>query len=216
MRRIEADRVSDLACAIEREEVLTDAALVEFVTNADTATCAAAVAGGGLRGLLRLTAAEAEAAGFSPSQRARLRALATLTERAASELLVRGTPMRDATTVFRHFHASMRELRVEQFRVLLLDGKHQVLRDVLVSQGTLTSSPVHPREVFAPAVRESAAAVVLVHNHPSGDPSPSADDLGITQRLCDAGKLLGVRVVDHVIIGDGTYCSLADRGLVLA
>jgi DNA repair protein RadC len=89
-----------------------------------------------------------------------------------------------------------------------------VIREELISQGTLTSSPVHPREVFAPAVRHSAAAVVLVHNHPSGDPQPSADDLDITRRLADAGRLLGVRVVDHVIVGDGSFVSLADRGAV--
>ncbi len=98
--------------------------------------------------------------------------------------------------------------------MVLLDGKHRVIGEELISQGTLTSSPVHPREVFAPAIRHSSAAVVLVHNHPSGDPTPSADDLDITRRLVDVGELVGIRVLDHVIIGDGTYTSLADRGLL--
>ena len=98
--------------------------------------------------------------------------------------------------------------------MLLLDGKHRLIAEKLISQGTLTASPVHPREVFGPAIRSSAAAIVLVHNHPSGDPTPSADDLDITRRLTDVGELVGIRVLDHVIVGDGRYASLADRGLL--
>ena len=100
--------------------------------------------------------------------------------------------------------------------MILLDGKHRVLREELVSQGTLTTSPVHPREVFGVAIRHHAAAVVLVHNHPSGDPTPSADDLEITRRLADVGDLVGIRIVDHVIVGDGCFASLADRGMLPA
>ena len=92
--------------------------------------------------------------------------------------------------------------------------RHRLVEDVLVSQGTLTSSPVHPREVFHPAIRVRGAAVVLLHNHPSGDPTPSADDLEITRRLVQVGDLVGIRVVDHVIIGQGAFCSLSDRGLL--
>ncbi len=83
-----------------------------------------------------------------------------------------------------------------------------------ISTGELSSAPVHPREVFAPAVRKSAAAVILVHNHPSGDPSPSQEDIRTTERLTEAGRLMGIRVVDHIVIGDGTYCSLADLGVI--
>lgn len=108
----------------------------------------------------------------------------------------------------------MRDLRAEEFRALLLDGKHRVMREVTISRGTLTSSPVHPREAFRTAIREGAAAVVFVHNHPSGDPSPSADDLAITRRLCEVGDLVGIRVLDHLVIGDDRYVSLADRGLM--
>lgn len=125
------------------------------------------------------------------------------------------TIIRDGAAVFAHFGPRMRELKVEQFWVILLDGKHRVQKEILCSQGTLTSSPVHPREVFAQAVSDSAAAIVLVHNHPSGDPSPSTDDISITSRLVEVGNLLGIRVVDHVIIGDGAYASLADRGLLM-
>ena len=93
-------------------------------------------------------------------------------------------------------------------------GKHRIIAERLISQGTLTTSPVHPRGVFGPAMRAAAAAVVLLHNHPSGDASPSADDLEITRRLADVGDLVGIQVLDHVIIGDGRYVSLADRGLL--
>ena len=108
----------------------------------------------------------------------------------------------------------MRDLRVEQFRVILVDGKHRVIAEHLISQGTLTMSPVHPREVFSAAIRQGAAGMILVHNHPSGDASPSGDDLEITRRLVQVGDLVGIRVLDHVIVGDGAYASLADRGLL--
>jgi DNA repair protein RadC len=84
----------------------------------------------------------------------------------------------------------------------------------MVSQGSLTASVVHPREVFNPAIRDSAAAVIFVHNHPSGDPQPSQEDRVLTTRLADAGKLLGIQVLDHIIVGRNTYMSFADEGLL--
>jgi DNA repair protein RadC len=89
-----------------------------------------------------------------------------------------------------------------------LDGRHRVLREVMASQGTLTASLVHPREVFRPALREAAAAVILVHNHPSGDPTPSREDREVTQRLVQVGEILGVPVLDHVIVAERGYVSL--------
>lgn len=88
------------------------------------------------------------------------------------------------------------------------------MRDVLVSQGSLTASVVHPREVFNPAIRDSAAAVICVHNHPSGDPQPSQEDRVLTRRLAEAGRLLGIQVLDHIIIGRQAYMSFADEGLL--
>ena len=93
-------------------------------------------------------------------------------------------------------------------------AKNRLLREVKISEGSLTASIVHPREVFAPVVRESAAAVLLVHNHPSGDPTPSPEDLAITRKLVDVGELMGVRVLDHIIVGREGYVSLADEGLL--
>lgn len=170
---------------------------------------------GGLRGMATATVAElASCPGLGTARAARLLAAVELGCRARAEPLQRGAPMRSSADVFRHFHERMRDLRVEQFHVVMLDGKHRVIRAEMVSQGTLTTSPVHPREVYAPAIRNSAAAVVLVHNHPSGDPAPSADDLAITRRLTEVGELVGIRVLDHVVVGDGRYASLADRGLL--
>jgi DNA repair protein RadC len=106
----------------------------------------------------------------------------------------------------------MRYLDREHFRVLLLNTRHHVLGVEEVAVGGLDSAPIHPREVFKAAIRCSAAAVILVHNHPSGDPQPSADDLRITARLRDAGRVVGIEVLDHVVVGDGRFVSLRERG----
>jgi DNA repair protein RadC len=105
----------------------------------------------------------------------------------------------------------MRYLDREHFRVVLLNTRHDVLAVEEVAVGGLNSAVIHPREVFKPAIRWSAAAVILVHNHPSGDPEPSADDLRITARLAEAGRVVGIEVLDHVVVGDGRYVSLRER-----
>lgn len=101
----------------------------------------------------------------------------------------------------------------EQFVVLLLDVRHRLIRTCPVAVGNLTQVPAHPREVFKPAVQYSAASVVLVHNHPSGDPQPSREDVQLTLRLAAAGEVLGIEVLDHVVIGHGRYASLREMGL---
>ena len=98
--------------------------------------------------------------------------------------------------------------------VLLLDGKNRIILEEQISEGSLNQSIVHPREVYSRAVKESAAAVILVHNHPSGDPAPSREDREITRRLKEAGDVLGIRVLDHIIIGDGSYFSFVEQGLL--
>ena len=98
--------------------------------------------------------------------------------------------------------------------MILLDARHRVLRSEVVSQGTLTASLVHPREVFRPALRDSAAALVLVHNHPSGDPTPSAEDREVTTRLAKAGEILGIRVLDHVVVAERGFRSLREQGVL--
>jgi DNA repair protein RadC len=102
----------------------------------------------------------------------------------------------------------------EYFFALHLDGKNKILCFDCVSVGSLNQSIVHPRETFKTALLSSAAAIILIHNHPSGDPSPSSEDISITRRLREAGEIMGIKVLDHIIVGDGEYVSFVERGLV--
>ncbi|HEY5998034.1 MAG TPA: DNA repair protein RadC [bacterium] len=99
----------------------------------------------------------------------------------------------------------------EVFIAVLLNARNEVIREITIAVGCLTGSLVHPRELFQPAVRDSAAALILVHNHPSGDPTPSPEDVQLTERLVEAGRILGIRVLDHVVVAQGGYASLMDR-----
>jgi len=131
-----------------------------------------------------------------------------LRSRTGGERVVLGSP----AEVFARYGPLMEDLTREIFRVALLDAQNGLLKDVVVSEGTLSASLVHPREVFKPAILESAASVILLHNHPSGDPTPSREDLRLTRQLADCARLLDLRVHDHVIIGHARYVSLAERG----
>jgi DNA repair protein RadC len=150
--------------------------------------------------------------GIGPAKAAQIKAALEIARRFAQEEIKRGDQFRSSSDIFKHYHEQLGSLRKEEFHVLLLDAKNRKIKDVRVSEGSLTSSLVHPREVFNPVIRESAAAVVLVHNHPSGDPTPSQEDLHITRRLRDVGDIMGVRVLDHLIIGKGKYVSFVDDG----
>jgi DNA repair protein RadC len=150
--------------------------------------------------------------GVGPAKATTLLAAFELGRRIAAKPLQRGERISSPEDVHRHFHARLRDAPAEEFHIVLLDARHRVLRSVLTSQGTLTASLVHPREVFRPALREAAAALVLVHNHPSGDPTPSSEDRQVTRRLARAGALLGIPVLDHVIVADRGYASLREQG----
>ncbi|MFA5515261.1 MAG: DNA repair protein RadC [Desulfuromonadales bacterium] len=168
-----------------------------------------------LRRLAGATIAElCEIKGIGPAKAAEIQAVFQIARRFGSDRLQPGHRFTSSAEVFRHYHEKLRDHKREIFLALLLDGKNRIIREVQVSEGSLSASIVHPREVFAPVVRESAAAVLFVHNHPSGDPSPSREDLEITTRLRQAGELMGVRVLDHIIIGSGEYVSFVDRGLM--
>ena len=150
--------------------------------------------------------------GTGPAKAACVKAALELANRFKGRRLESEERYTSPEQVFEHFHYRYRDRRKEYFLVLLLDGKNRVLREVQVSEGSLNQSIVHPREVFHAAVRESAAAIILVHNHPTGDPSPSREDLEITRRLKEAGDVMGVKVLDHIIIGDGAYVSFVSQG----
>lgn len=123
-----------------------------------------------------------------------------------------GESIRGAKSVAEVMLPMLQDEVVEVFAVLLLNGKHRVVGIAEVSRGTLTTTLVHPREVFGPALRLASAAVIVVHNHPSGDPEPSVDDIEVTRRLIEVGRVLGVPLLDHVIVGEnGRYTSLRER-----
>jgi DNA repair protein RadC len=150
--------------------------------------------------------------GIGPAKAAQVKAALEIAKRFSQEELRQGEQFRSSSDIFNHYREHLGGLKKEEFHVLLLDAKNRKIKDVRVSEGSLTSSLVHPREVFHPVVRESAAAVILIHNHPSGDPTPSQEDLQITRRLRDVGEVMGVRVLDHIIIGKGRYVSFVDEG----
>jgi DNA repair protein RadC len=170
---------------------------------------------GDLRHLAAATPGELRAAGAGgPVSALRLCAAFALGRRVHADRLRRGRALKASGEIFDAFHARFRDLKKERFVAVLLDGKNGVLREETVSEGILTASLVHPREVFGPALRECAAALLLVHNHPSGDPEPSPEDVEVTRRLCAVGDLVGIRVLDHVVIGDGQYVSFLERGIL--
>ena len=119
--------------------------------------------------------------------------------------------MRSARRIYELLKPDLAAIEQETFMAVLLDGKYRLRRVVRVSVGTLTTSLVHPREVFRPAIRAAAAALIVAHNHPSGDPEPSGEDFEVTTRLRDVGELVGIPLLDHVIVGDGTFVSLRER-----
>lgn len=120
---------------------------------------------------------------------------------------------KNSSEVYEHYMPKLSGLKKEKFLCSLLDSKNRVFKETVVSEGTLTSSLVHPREVFRYAIKEAAASVIFVHNHPSGDPTPSVDDINITKRLVETGRIIGIHVLDHVIIGDGRYVSIVEEGI---
>ena len=145
---------------------------------------------------------------------ARISAALELGRRVSEETRHPGDRVRGPRDVFDRMAPRLRDLPQEEFHALLLSSRHSVIREVFITRGILDASLIHPREVFRPAITQSAAAIILVHNHPSGDPTPSAEDRAVTKQLGAVGRTVGIPVVDHVVIGDGRFASLADEGLL--
>ncbi len=168
---------------------------------------------GGLHGLARATAGElSRVAGIGPAKAAQLLAAVevgrrTLAHGPSARLQLR-TPRDAAAYLLPRFGARP----VEQFGVVLLDAKHRVLQTTVIASGTLNSTVVEPRDVFRTAMLGAASSVIVFHNHPSGDPTPSPDDEGLTRRLVAGGTLIGIDVIDHIILGDAKYCSFKETG----
>jgi len=200
-------------------ETLSDAELLAVLLRAAVGRASAATARallerfGDFTGLGGAAAGELCALrGIGPATASQLVAALEIARRFGRREFKPGMPFRSSRDVYLHFCEHLAAAPREHFIVVLLDNKHRKLKEVQVSQGSLTASLVHPRDVFVPVVREAAAAVVFVHNHPSGDPTPSREDIEITRRLREVGDLVGVRVLDHIVVGHGCYVSFVDDG----
>ncbi|MFP4058773.1 MAG: RadC family protein [Candidatus Brocadiia bacterium] len=169
---------------------------------------------GSFRQLVRCGVGELSSVkGIGPAKAAQIKAALDIGRRLAEQTATRpGRQLTDSQAVYQMYSPRLRDRKKETFLVLLLDAKNRVFREVEVSVGSLTASAAHPREVFGEAVRESAAAILCVHNHPAGDPTPSAHDIEVTRKLAHTGRVLGIHLLDHVVVGDGAYYSFADEG----
>jgi DNA repair protein RadC len=167
---------------------------------------------GGLPKLARATAPELRGLGVGPARAAAVCAAFELGRRVLQAEAPAGQILRSASAAYQFLKPRLAHLSVEVFVVLLLDVRLRVLRDVRVAEGTGWACAVQPRDALAPALREGAAAVLFAHNHPSGDPTPSAEDRDLTRRLIAASELMGVRAVDHLVVASNGYTSLREMG----
>ena len=151
--------------------------------------------------------------GISDAKASQLLALSELSKRISTlktERIKISSP-NDAAVVMME---EMRYYKKEYFKIILLDTKNNILKVSEISVGSLNSSIVHPREVFAEAIVNSSSSIILVHNHPSGEPEPSNEDIALTNRLAECGKIIGIKIIDHIIIGDGIFYSFKEEGLI--
>jgi DNA repair protein RadC len=166
-----------------------------------------------LRGLAKASWEEiATFPGMGPAKAVQLKAAFELGRRVLTVSPASLPIIKKPQDVFQLLQGSFQDLDREHFKVLHLNVKNQVLKIETTAIGILSSAPVHPREVFKEAIKTNSASLILAHNHPSGDPTPSGDDLALTARLKEAGEVLGIQIVDHVIFGDNRYISLKERG----
>jgi DNA repair protein RadC len=201
-------------------QALSDAELVALVLGAGrrgqnavelAADLLAAV--GGLSGLAQADEPQlVSLPGIGAARAAVVRAALELGRRASGARPERGQRLGAASEVWAYYRARLAFTAVEEFWVLGLDVRHRLLFEACIARGCLTGVEVHPREVYRPLIRAAAAAVIFCHNHPSGDPSPSRQDLELTRRLREVGDLVGITVLDHVVVAADGYTSFADRG----
>jgi len=145
-----------------------------------------------------------------------IKAVMELSKRIASTFSNNGRiTIKSSNDVSKLLMEDMRHLKKEIFKAVLLNTKNHLIKQINISVGSLNASIVHPREVFSEAVKVGCSAIIFVHNHPSGDPDPSIEDIETTRKLAEAGEILGIKVLDHIIIGNGIYVSLKEKGIVL-
>jgi DNA repair protein RadC len=168
----------------------------------------------GLKGLNYLSMKELrKIKGIGRVKAIELHCLTELTKRMSKETRKDSIRLTSPQSVADYYMQDMRHLTREQVRLLLFDSKNKLMKDIIISQGTVNTSIMPIREVFIHAVKEEAVNIILLHNHPSGDPTPSTEDIRVTKKLAEAGNLIGISIMDHIIIGDNRYISLKEQGL---
>lgn len=170
----------------------------------------------GILGLLHLSLTElTEIKGIGQVKAIQLLCIGELSRRIWRQAAYAGKQiLKEPSEIAEYCMEEMRHLEQEQVRALFFDTRQHLIRETMISMGTVNSSVISPREIFIEALRCGAVALVLVHNHPSGDPSPSKEDELMTRRVFEAGRMIGIFLLDHVIIGDNTYISLRERGII--
>ncbi len=167
----------------------------------------------GLKGLNYLTMKELMGIkGIGRVKSIELLCLTELTRRMAKEATRDGLRFTAPQSVADYYMQDMRHRTTEQVFLILMDSKNRILKDLVISEGTVNTSIMPVREVFVHAVKYEAVNIILLHNHPSGDPSPSSEDIRVTKKIAEAGNLIGITLMDHIIIGDNRYISLKEQG----
>jgi len=161
-----------------------------------------------------MSVAKLEGMGFTRNESLKVQSVFELARRLETYVEDTKRKISSPKDVYALLYPKLREQKKEKFITLYLDTKNQIIKEETVSIGSLNASIVHPREVFKVALEMSCASIIVTHNHPSGDPSPSREDISVTEKLVEGGKLLGIDVLDHIIIGDGRYTSLKDEGFI--
>lgn len=204
------------------DEYLTDAELLGIIIRDGTANYTAIDLAqellskyGNFRDLSMASISElCKTKGIGPARAAQIKASLAIARRFSTTFVKPQQQFKCSKDIFEHFHERLRMKKQETFLSVLLDNKNRFIKESEVTKGSLNSSFAHPREAFKSAIKESAASVIFVHNHPSGDPEPSKEDIQITSRLVEAGQIIGIKVLDHIIVGHESYVSFKDRGIM--
>ncbi len=211
-------------CLKEGPESLTDAQLLSVIIRAGTNKANSLELArqiltlhdpqGGILGLLHLTLPQLTAIhGIGEVKAIQLLCIGELSRRIWKARAIGNHPrFIEPREVADFYREDMRHMEQEQFRVMLFNTRQILIRDILLSKGTVNATLTSPREIFIEALRYQAVSLILVHNHPSGDPEPSREDIALTKRVREVGELIGIRLLDHIVIGDVSYVSMKERG----
>jgi len=203
-------------------ELLSDAELLAILIGSGSGKVTALdlaktlfIEKGTLRGLAGMAVADLKQfKGIGDAKAVTIAAAFELARRLQSSPEIERKMIRSPADIAEQFIPSLRDLQQEVFLVVLLNSANKIIREITITKGLLNSSLTHPREVFRHAILEHAASVILMHNHPSGNPEPSQEDVSITKQIVEAGKVIGIPVHDHIIIAGANFTSFAERGLM--